>query len=511
MIKYKRVENTSRNAIFGLLLKIITILGAFITRTMIIRLLGIEYIGLDGLFASVLSFLNMAELGFSSAIVYKLYKPISEGDTDQVCALIKYYRAIYRGIGTVVLTLGLAVIPFLRFFVKGSVPPDVNLYVLYLIYLFNTVLSYFAFAYKTAILNAHQRNDLPSKVSSIAFLIKYLLQFVLLLLFRNYYCFVIVIPLTTLLANIGNAILAKKYYPQYVCRGEISDSDRKEVRSKVSALLFNKIGVAVINGSDNIVISSFLGLAVLGIYDSYYYIFNMLHGVMDVFHSGVVGGIGNSIVTESIDKNFDIFKRLSFVNYWIVGWCSICLACLYEPFINIWIGTNSAFPSLYSVIMALYFYFYMIRFIIIIFKNAQGMWWEDRYRALLEGIFNLFLNVLMVQIIGIYGVTLSTIIAMLIISIPWETRVLFKGYFKRITKDYFTTLLVGTLVMIAIGSLTFFVCNCIHVGKYMDLIIRACICLIVPNLLLCIIYWKNNYRKYLFGLGLRFIRKTVRK
>lgn len=511
MVKYQRVKNSLRNTAFGMILKIINAVGAFAARTMLIHLLGVEYVGLDGLFVSVLTMLNMAELGFSSAVVYKLYKPIAEGQTETVCALMNYYKKIYRYICIAVAVAGVIMVPFLKYFIKDGVPADINIYILYAIYLGNTCLSYWLFAYKTALLNAHQRNDLASKVNSIAFIFKYVLQFVFLITTRNYYCYAVIIPLTTLMTNVGSAFIAKKYYPQYVCKGEISTEDRKEIREKVTALVYNKVGVAVINGSDNIVISSFLGLTMLGIYDSYYYIFNMLHSFFDVFHNAITAGIGNSIVTESVDDNYRLFDRLNFLNMWIVGWCSICMCCLYQPFITLWLGKVKALNNWFSFLMAIYFYFWMIRFITLIFKNAQGLWREDRFRPFSEGLLNLCLNLIMIRFVGIYGITLSTIIAMLVISVPWETRVLFMHYFKRSPIEYYKTLISKTAITLVVGGLTYLLCMLFHGGLVVTLLYRAIVCVVIPNGIFFILFHKSEHFAYARRLLERILRRKFGK
>lgn len=511
MIKYQRTKNSLRNTTFGFILKIINMVGAFAARTMLIHLLGVEYVGLDGLFISVLAMLNMSELGFSSAVVFKLYKPIAAGDTDTVCALMNYYKKIYWYIGLFVAVAGVIMVPFLHHFVKGGAPDNINIYILYAIYLSNTVLSYWLFAYKTALLNAHQRNDLASKVNSLAFILKYIIQFVILLKTRNYYCYAAVIPLTTLLTNLGSAFIANKYYPHYVCRGELNKEDRDEIKEKVAALVYNKVGVAIINGSDNIVISSYLGLTLLGIYDSYYYIFNMLHSFFGVFHNAITAGIGNSIVTESVDDNYKLFERLNFMNMWIVGWCSICLCCLYQPFIKLWVGQDKALTNWFSLLMAVYFYFWMVRFITLIFKNAQGLWWQDRFRSISEGLFNLCLNLIMVRVIGIYGITLSTIVAMLIISVPWETRVLFKHYFNRSSKQYYITLISKTAITAIVGAFTYFVCTLYSGGLVATLLFRAAICVFVPNAIYLLLYRKSEHFDYMIELIKKYLRPLGRK
>ena len=507
-----RTNNTIRNSKSGLVLKLINILGAFFARTVLIRTLGVEYVGLDGLFTSVLTFLNMTELGFSTAIVYKFYQPIAENNVDRVCALMNFYKKVYRYIGAIVLALGLLVLPFLRFFIKGSPPDNIEVHVLYLIYLANACGSYWLFAYETAVLNAQQRNDIVSKVTSAVLIVKYILQIILMFTFRNYYLYAIILPLSTLLTNIGMHYVTRKYYPQFVCKGNIEKSDIKEIKQKVSALLINKIGTAIITGSDNIVISSFLGLTILGIYDSYYYIFNMLYGIFAVFHSAITASIGNSIVLETKKTNEKLFYKLSFINYWAVGWSSICLLCLYSPFISIWVGKEKVIGDLFSLLMAVYFFFWMSRFIITIYKSAQGLWWEDRYRALIEGGVNLLLNLLAVKLIGIYGITLSTIIAMLIVSIPWETRVLFKKYFEESPIHYFKTISIGTIMLSVIGAITYLISKIVPVEGIFRVIIVGVICIIVPNtIMICVFRNTNEYRWMKYFIRSRITRMIRRE
>lgn len=487
-----RTTNTIRNSKYGMILKMTNMFGAFAVRTVLIRVLGVEYAGLDGLFTSVLTFLNMAELGFSTAIVYKLYKPIAENDTSAVCSLLNFYKKIYRIIGAIVLVVGLLIVPFLDSIIRGNAPDEINIKVLYFIYLFNTCVSYWVFAYKTALLNAYQRNDQISRVTSTVLVLKYILQIVLLLTIRSYYLYLIILPVSTLLTNIGVEIISRKHYPQYICKGDISSEDKKEITKKVTALLFNKIGVTIITASDNIVISAFLGLAILGIYDSYYYVFSMLYGIYSVFHNAIQASVGNSIILESKGKNRQLFNNLSFVNAWLIGWSSICMLCLYSPFISIWIGNGNSLGDKFSCIMAVYFYIWMFRFMVIIFKNAQGLWWEDRFRALFEGVLNLTLNLIAVRYIGIYGITLSTIVAMVIVSVPWEVSVLFSKYFEESPRKYYRTVIINGIITLLVGAITYAILFFIPIEGIAKLICGIIICLIVPNTLFFIMYRKKK-------------------
>ena len=201
IIKIARTENALRNIIFGIILKIYQIVCPFIMRTVIINYLGVQYVGLNSLFSSILSVLNLAELGVGSAMVYCMYRPIASDNENEICALMKLYRKYYRLIGFVVAILGLLLLPFLPKFVTGEVPDGLNLYTLYILNLITTVLSYWLFAYKNCLLNAHQRIDVISKVNLVVFTIQYVLQFISVCFYKNYYLFFIIFLFSQIFTN----------------------------------------------------------------------------------------------------------------------------------------------------------------------------------------------------------------------------------------------------------------------------------------------------------------------
>ena len=197
-----RIENAKRNIVWGLLNKLLSIFLPFVIRTLIIYLVGENYLGLDGLFSSILQMLNIAELGFSSAVVFSMYKPLADNDSKEVCALLALYRKTYRIIGALILAVSVILLPFLPKLIKSGLPDDVNLYVLYAFFVLNTVLGYWMFAYKKSLLSACQRADIISKINTLITLTKSGLQIFLLFIFKNYYYFVILMPIATVAENI---------------------------------------------------------------------------------------------------------------------------------------------------------------------------------------------------------------------------------------------------------------------------------------------------------------------
>ena len=180
-----RTKNTVRNISAGLINKVVMLLFPFVIRTILIKHLGSDYLGLSSLFTSILQVLNLTELGFSSAIVYSMYKPLAEKDTKTICTLMNFYKKIYRIIGLIIIIFGMLLIPFLPKLIHGSYPETINITILYLIYLFNTGVTYFLFAYKSSLLNADQRNDIINNVNTIVGSVQYIMQIIILIVFKN--------------------------------------------------------------------------------------------------------------------------------------------------------------------------------------------------------------------------------------------------------------------------------------------------------------------------------------
>ncbi len=488
-----KTKNTIRNLIWGVINKIIVIIIPFFMRTLIIKVLGSEYLGLNSLFTSILQILNLTELGFSSAIVYSMYKPIAENDTQTMCALLNLYKKVYRYIGIIILIVGLAIMPFLHKFINGSTPSDINIYILYFIYLFNTVLSYLLFAYKTSILNAFQRNDIISRINMILQIIQAIIQFVLLIVFKNYYLYVIIQPIITIANNIICANEVKKKYPKYVPKGNVSLEIKADLKKRVAGLFVYKICGTTRNALDSIFISSFLGLTTVAIYNNYYLIMNAIISIMSIITVSMLSGIGNSIVINSVDKNYNDMKKFNFMYMWIAGWCTICLLCLYQPFMKLWMGQDYMLPMSCVITMCLYFYALKMGDIRAAYSDAAGLWWETRYRAIAESIANCALNYLLGKYFGLIGIILATLISLLIINFGYGSSIVFKYYFKgKKISEYFKSNLKYFIVTLIIGSITFLMCNALNLNNIIEFIVKGIICLIIPNILYMLIYKNDN-------------------
>lgn len=492
-MKIERTKNTLRNVITGLLNKVVLLFFPFIIRTVIIQKLGSEYLGLSSLFTSILQVLNLTEMGFNSAIVYNLYKPIANNDKDKICALMNFYKKAYTIIGTVILILGLAVLPFLDNLISGEIPENINIYILYLIYLANTVISYFLFVYKTVLLTAHQRNDILNNINTILTLLQYSIQIILLCVFKNYYLYVIVFPIITVINNIVSGIITKKRYPEYICKGQIDKDTKKTIKQKVSGLVIIKVCQTTRNSFDSIFISAFLGLTLVAIYNNYYMILTGVATLIGVITAAMFSGVGNSVAIESKEKNYDDMIKFDFMYMWITGWCAICLLCLFQPFVTLWLGNEYLLSFWVVILLVLYFYALRMGDIKSIYLETAGLWWETRYRAIIESILNLILNFVLGKIYGLYGIIAGTLISLVIINFGLGSQIVFKHYFKNDKlKEYFIYHMKYFLVTFLIAIITLFLCELIRFDGILEFTLRVFICIMIPNILYLAIYHRTE-------------------
>lgn len=491
-MKANRAKNASRNIIVGVILKAYMLLVPFIMRTLMIYCLGVQYLGLNSLFSSVLSVLSLAELGVGSAMGYSMYKPIAEDDTERICALMHLYKIYYRVIGIVIGVIGLALTPFIPKLIKGDVPAGISIYTLYFVNLGVNVISYWLFAYKNALLETHQRTDIGSKIYMGTVTLQYILQIFVLCVLKNYYCYVICFLINNILYNLIVAFVTTKMYPQYQARGMLPKEERKEINHRIKDLFTSKLGMVIVNSADSIVISSFLGLVTLALYQNYFLLVTSVSGFITVIFGSVTAGIGNSLITETEEKNYNDLVKFTFMIAWISSFCMSCFLCMFQPFMRIWVGEEMLVSYRIVICLVLYFYMLQINQVINVFKDAAGMWHEDRFRPMTTAFVNLVLNMIMVQFWGLYGVVFSTLLSWIIVGWPWLLHNLFSVLFDHShLTDYIKKLIKYSAVTLAVSGISSMVGHMIRINDVMDLILRFLLCLVIPNVLLIIVYSKT--------------------
>lgn len=505
-----RTKNTKRNLYSGFIRQIVNIILPFLTRTMILYIMGEQYVGVGSLFSSILQVLNLADLGFSSAVIYVLYKPIAESDYVSICAIMAYLKKVYRIVGMIIFGLGISLLPFLPNFISGGYPAEMNIYVLYVLYLVGTVISYLFFAYKSALLTAMQRADIVSNISTVTSILLRIMQIGVLLLLQNIYLYVACSIVTTLINNILLQIMSKKHFPEIMPTGKISVETHALLTKQIKGIVVNRIGDAARNSLDNIVLSSLLGLTAVTVYGNYYYIYQALYNIALTITRAMQPSVGNSVAKETVDKNYADYRKFTYIFACLTGWMSICMACLYQPFMKIWMrGNDDLLLSVGNMLLfCLYFYAINMNNMRNLYVNANGLYWELRPWYLLEAVGNLVLNLGLGYLFGVSGILWATIITIFLFNFLSRTNVLFRHYFKRSPKGIYREHLTYFSAIVVIGALTYFLCYILPFSEIPGLVLRAAICVIFPVAVWSAISWKTEkFQNMLKTIKVLLIRK----
>ena len=409
--------------------------------------------------------------------------------------------------------VGIRLVPLLPYLIKKDCPTDINIYTLYLIYLANNVIGYFFFAYKTSLLAAHQRNDVSSKINIIVQTLMYVCQIAVLFLFKNYYVYIIFLPLSTLGINLYTAHVTKKMFPQYFCKGALGKEIKSDIKKKISALITHKIGYVIQSSIDQICISAFMGEILLGRYSNYMYIITAIEGFITIIKQSMLAGIGNSIIVETAEYNKkQFYKHLLFYN-WITAWCCACFLCLFQPFIGSWLGGENVLA--FTVVICLTFMFYCssIRSTVSLYKDALGMWWEDRFKPIAISVVNLVGTIISAYFGFFEGIILTTAVAYLLVGMPWETHVFFKNYMKEKPIKYYAKQVFNFVVALSSIALTYFICTLIPLTGIEAIVVRFLVCLVVPNVIMFVVYYlTNQFDRKNFNKGVKnFMGKIKNK
>lgn len=462
--------------------QLVSLLVSFVSRTIFIRVLGSEYLGLSGLFTNILSVLSLAEMGLGTAILYSLYEPLAKQDYDKIKAILDLFGKVYRVICVSVALVGALLTPFLDFLIKEWPAID-GIEIFYLLFVLNLSFSYLA-AYKRLILFADQKKYIDSIFHFATATLLNLAQITVLLLTANYLLFLVLNVLATIAENLLITAKINQLYP-FLKDGPARKLDRQEragILKNIKAVFINRFGQIIINGTDNIVISKFVGLVAVGLYSNYLLITTSLVKIISIFYLSVIGSIGNIGATENKDKISRTFKQIDFIGFWIYGFSAISILVLINPFIRLWVGKDYQLDSFVVVLIAFNFFLQGNRMSVQVFKESLGLLWFDRYRPLLESGLNLGLSLMLVTRLGIAGVLLGTILSTILSSFWIEPMVLFKYGLSAPLKTYYITYAKRLFLIVAIGAGLFWVSQKLELKPLPQLAALAALCLVLPNL-----------------------------
>lgn len=494
-----RTVNSARNISWGLLGKVTTLLLSFVSRTVFIYCLGTVYLGVNGLFTNVLSILSFTELGIGTAMNYSLYKPVAEGNREKVRSLMHVYKQAYRVIAGIITVLGLALLPWLDVFVKGAEGiGDIRVY--YLLFLFNTVFSYFV-TYKYGLVNAEQKNYILTNIDTGCRIFITLVQIGVLLLFRSFLIYLLVQTLVQLLQQIFTALYLDRRYPYLAGRDyqPLDQATRHSLIVNVRALIFHQIGSICVYQTDYLLISTFISVGLVGLVSNYQMMLSAATGFIVLAMSSVVSSIGNLVATESVQKQMQVFRAYDLCGFWLYSMETIAFAVLCEPFITLWIGADKLIDSWSWALILINVYFVGQRDATFRFETAAGIFDPGKYASIVQSVINLVVSIYGVQRWGLPGIYIGTIVSGVVISV-WKPYVLYRYQFQRSCLPYFVRLLRNAaFVLVIIGLMLWLRQLLMPEVTYGSFVLMAVLTLLLPNVLLAAVFWRTQEMRYLVG------------
>lgn len=454
-----RTKNSIINIVVAWAGQFFLIAFQFANRYAFARTLSSEYLGVSSLFTNILTMLSLTELGFGTALSYSLYVPLALNDTEKIKTLMRLYRNVYRAIGVVVICCGLALLPFYPNLIASQ--PDIgNLDFIFILYVLNTGLSYF-FSYKTSLLSCDQKKYIHSLVHYGSVYLMNLFQIGILYLTHDFVLYLVCQVTFTFIQNLIVSILADRFYPYLKDKNTkpLASDDKNQIKKNVGAIFFHKMGDRLTNSGITIFVSKYISLSVTGIYANYKLITDSVAQIIAQAFSAATGSVGNLEATESPYRIYQTFLRIFYLNFILVSFCTICILCLVQPFIELWVGSEYLLNVDVVIAFVVNFYVTCMRRSVLTFRDASASYYYDRYKPVIELIMTFALAFLLIKKIGIIGVPLSSTITQIIVSTWVEAFVVHKhvfntsliSYIKRYSL-YICITTLGCVICFAISS-----------------------------------------------------------
>ena len=504
-----RSENSVKNSLAAIVGQAISLIFGFVTRIVFVRVLGEAYLGVNGVFYSVLSLLSLTELGLGSAITFALYRPLAEKDDEAVGRIMNLYALAYRIVAAVVMAIGLLLIPFLGYLTR-EVPEVDNLLIIYLLFLVNSAASYL-FSYRRALICAAELDRRNSLNTSIFSIIQNALQLAVLLYCRSYIFYLVIQLVVTVASNIEISLAAKRMFGFLGhVRGLPPPDERREIWKNVKAMFINRFGNVAVTGTDNLLIAS-IDVILVGLYSNYLLVLQTIQTILSQAITAVTASVGN-LIADGGERSGEIYSDLMLAVAWMYGFSAIALDCLMTPFIRLSFGEGLEIPELCVHLMALNFYINGIRQPNLMYINAAGLFSPVKYKGFVEAAINLGTSLLFMSFgWGLFGILLGTTVSHLATSMWWEPLCVDRHYLGGHSLSRFALGNIGYAVILGLGWITTRAAVSFCGAGVGGFILSVVIVAILPNLVYLLFLHRTREFAYLYGVGRRMLGRVVKR
>lgn len=509
-----RTRKSVFNFITAFVGQIISLLLSLIARMVFTRYMAQEYLGLSGLFTNILSVLSFVELGIGPAITFSLYKPLAENDIERIKSLMYLFKRSYQIIGTLILVTGVLFTPLYPYFIK-DISGVTSLDLIYLLYVANTGISYF-FSYKITLIIADQNQYLRNFVHYGVLFITNIAQILILVFTQNYILFLICQVVFTFSENLWLSYVANRKYPYLKEKNinKLNKVDLDPIIRNIKAMVFHKVGSVIVNSTDNLLISKFLGLAISGLYANYALILNAINTILAKIFDAVVASVGNLNASENVKGLQVVYNRLYFLSFWLYGFCSICLFCLIQPFIELVFGKHYLLNSFTVIALVVSFYTTGMRHAPNVVRSAAGLYYRDWPKPIFESVVNFVASIIFLKMWGVAGVFWGTVASTILVCAWVEAHVVYHHALHLSFGSFFQNYIKYVMSILLAGALTWASCQMLFIKGLIGLIAKMLICVILPNLVFLLLYRNDANLKFFLQFlyrGITHLKNFVNK
>lgn len=511
MASKSRTENSILNINFSIISQLIKIIFSFVSRTVFIYVLGKEILGINSVYASILSYLSLSELGIATAVTFTLYKPIAEDDVEKIKSIVRFYRKVYKVIGLIILGAGLLVLPFLQVIVSDY-QLTTELYIAYIIYVINIASSYLLFSYRQVLLVASQKKHRIEKTNIVCYFFSNCAQIILLLFLHNYIVFLLVQFVAQNIQQYWVYRIVGKEYPYINDKKSdlLSTEDKRNIGNSVFSIALFKIGAVILNSTDNIIISAFIGISIVGIYSNYHLLISTVTGFIGLIFTSLTASVGNLNVSADCAKREEIFNKIFITSTFLYGAGGMMLFQMLNPFISLWLGKDFVFSDITVLVFVADFILagYMIP--IDTYKDASGVFRVGRYRPLLTVAVNVVLSIVLAKSMGITGIVLATSISRICTTFWIDSRYTYKFVFKKSAIRYYWTFIKYVIYDFIGIAILFFIRSrmaTLGLNQIVYFIITFLYTTVFVILYVLIVYGRKQEFRELKSLAYRILKK----
>lgn len=495
------------NSLFGLIGYLVLMVSNFITRSVFVDSLGLSMAGVDTTFKNFLQVLSLAELGLSTGLIYKLYRPIEEKDNAAIKRVLNFYKRAYKIIALIFMGGALVLSVIVPFFVHDTDKSPLYLGFLFVLYAGDTVASYL-FANRKALIVADQNNYLVNRNDAFVSIITAILQITLLYITKSFIVYAVVKIVCRL---IGASLIGRKFkkmYPEIAgdkSKDIIGGEERGDLMKNMGAMLCHKIGAVSVTASGSAILSAMISTTMAGVYGNYVLVTNTLLMLIAQVFYGITASFGNVMTVETKEAVYKKFKVLYFFNFLIISFCTTATFVLIQPFMKLWIGnkTDNLFDLGTVVLLICYFYAFGIRRVVLMTKDSAGLFRPDRYFAIFEAVFNIVASVVLVHITkSVNGLIAANLLSILIVPLWTQPKIIYKSIFQRGVGEYYLKYLLYAVITAVVTAGTYYAANCLVrvESVILEILLKGIICVILPILVYVILFYKTEEFKYIIGM-----------